>query len=50
VSELYAVPVKRVGVQDRYVESGLPTELYEKYGLTGKALAEQALAAMKLKR
>jgi transketolase len=50
VSEIYPVPVKRVGVQDRYVESGLPTELYEKYGLTGKAIAEAACTAIKLKR
>lgn len=50
VTELYPVPVKRVGVYDRYLESGLPTELYEKYGLTAKALADATLDAMKRKR
>lgn len=50
VAQTYPVPVERVGVQDRYLESGLPTELYEKYGLTAKALAEAALDAMKRKR
>ena len=50
ISEVYPVPVKRVGVYDRYIESGLPTELYEKYGLNGKALAAAALDAIKTKR
>ena len=50
VAETYPVPVKRVGVYDRYIESGLPTELYEKYGLTGKAIASAVLDAQKLKR
>ncbi|HVM45059.1 MAG TPA: transketolase C-terminal domain-containing protein [Candidatus Thermoplasmatota archaeon] len=50
VTETYPVPVKRVGVYDRYIESGLPAELYEKYGLTGKALAEAALEVVKRKR
>jgi len=50
VTQTYAVPVERVGVQDRYLESGLPMELYEKYGLTAKALAAAALDAMKRKR
>lgn len=43
------VPLSRVGVQDRYLESGLPTELYEKYGLTGKALAEAVRGVLKRK-
>ena len=50
VTEIYPVPLKRVGVQDRYIESGLPTELYEKYGLSGKALAMAAMDAVKRKR
>lgn len=50
VTEVYPVPVKRVGVQDRFLESGLPTELYEKYGLTGKAIATAAFDAIKRKR
>ncbi|HUR69356.1 MAG TPA: transketolase C-terminal domain-containing protein [Candidatus Thermoplasmatota archaeon] len=49
-ADTYPVPIARVGVPDRYVESGLPTELYERTGFTGKALAEAALAVMKRKR
>lgn len=47
VTDSVPVPVKRVGVQDRYIESGLPTELYEKYGLTGRALADAVRDVMK---
>lgn len=43
------VPVRRVGVLDRYVESGLPEELYEKYGLKAKHLADAAREVMKRK-
>jgi transketolase len=43
-------PLKRVGIQDRYVESGLPAELYEKYGLTGRALADAARDVMKRRK
>jgi transketolase len=50
LADVYPVPVKRVGIQDRYIESGLPAELYEKYGLTGKAIATAAFDAMKRKR
>jgi len=50
VAETYAAPVQRVGIYDRYYESGLPTELYEKYGLTGKAIADAARTSMKRKR
>lgn len=50
VTDIYPVPLKRVGVQDRYIESGLPTELYEKYGLTGKAIADAAMESLKRKR
>ena len=47
--ETYPAPVARVGVLDRYAESGLPTELYEKYGLTGKHLAEAGRGVLKRK-
>lgn len=50
VTETYPAPVKRVGVQDRYVESGLPTELYEKYGFTGKGLADAVRDVMKRRK
>ena len=37
------LPVKliRIGVQDEFGESGEPVELYEKFGLTGKQIAER---------
>lgn len=43
------VPVQRVGVQDTYAESGLPEELYELYGLTGKHVADAVRTIMKRK-
>lgn len=39
VSENYPVPLKRVGMPDKFGESGLPSELLEKYGLTPRAVA-----------
>ena len=49
-ADTYPVPIQRVGVQDRYIESGLPTELYEKYGLTGKHLADAVRGVMKRRK
>lgn len=43
------VPMLRVGVQDVYATSGLPEELYELYGLTGKHLAENVRVVLKRK-
>lgn len=37
--ENYPVPLKRVGMPDKFGESGSPSELLEKCGLTPKALA-----------
>lgn len=34
LSEKYPVPVKRMGIKDRFGESGKPSELLEKFGLT----------------
>lgn len=36
LSEEHPVPLKRIGMQDRFGESGKPTELLEKFGLTAK--------------
>lgn len=38
IVENYPVPLKRVGMPDKFGESGLPKELLEKYGLTPRAL------------
>jgi transketolase len=37
--ENYPVPMKRVGVKDRFGQSGTPDELFEHYGLTAKHIA-----------
>ena len=42
LSETYPVPVRRIGVQDTFGESGKPAELMEKYGLTAQSIVEQA--------
>lgn len=44
--EHYPVPMRRVGVKDRFGESGKPEELYEHFGLTAKYIT---LAAHQLK-
>ena len=40
------VPQELVGIQDTYAESGNPEELLEKYGLTGRHIAEAAKKAV----
>ena len=42
LSETYPVPVRRIGVQDTFGESGKPAELMEKYGLTAQSIVEEA--------
>jgi transketolase len=41
LSENYPVKVVRVGVEDRFGQSGKMQELYEEYGLTAKHIAEK---------
>jgi len=41
LSEKYPCFVHRIGVKDRYAESGKPYELYEKYGLSAENIAER---------
>jgi transketolase len=43
-------PMVRLGIYDKYAESGTPKELYEKYGLTAPAVADAARRAIKKKR
>jgi transketolase len=45
LSEEYPVPIKRIGIRDRFGESGKPDELMEHFGLTAKHIA---LAAHKM--
>ncbi len=42
LSEHLPMPVKRIGMQDHFGESGPQPELLKKYGLTGDAIALQA--------
>ena len=44
--EACPVPMARVGVEDKFGESGLPDELLEKYGLTAANIAAKAKAVV----
>lgn len=44
------VPMKRVGVQDKFGESGIPAELMEKFGLTKEAIAQAAEQVLEMKK
>ena len=46
LAETHPVRVLRVGVMDRFGESGSARELLEAYGLTGASIAEKAKAAL----
>ncbi len=41
LSEKLPMPVKRIGIYDRFGESGAPSELMEYFGLTGEKIVEQ---------
>ncbi|MBI3398433.1 MAG: transketolase family protein [Deltaproteobacteria bacterium] len=49
VAEEFPVPVKRVGIQDRFGQSGLAEELLVHYGLMPKDIAEAVRKAIKKK-
>lgn len=49
VAENHPVPMRFVGVEDTYAESGQPDELHEKYGLTAAHIAAQAEKAVAAK-
>lgn len=49
LSENYPVPLKRIGVKDRFGESGKPDQLLEKYGLTAQAISDAAEEIVKMK-
>ena len=42
--------MKRIGVQDRYGESGKFAELYDKYGLSAKHIVEKVKKTIKKKK
>jgi len=43
------VPMRMVGMQNRFGQSGTPEELMQEYGLTGQNIANQAIALLKIK-
>lgn len=49
VSENYPVPIKRVGVEDRFGESGQPEELMEKFGLSKDAIIKAVTHVLRMK-
>ena len=46
ISQNFPIPVEFVGLKDTYAESGTPEELFEKYGLTSKHIAQAAEKAI----
>jgi transketolase len=46
LSEAHPMPVRRVGVQDQFGQSGKPEKLLEAYGVTPKAVVAAAKAAL----
>jgi transketolase len=50
LSENYPVPIKRIGIADRFGESGKTVELLEKFGLTHSHIVSAAKEAIKDKR
>lgn len=49
LSENYPVPIKIVGIKDRYGESGTPEELLKEFGLTYKNVIKAVNDVLKLK-
>lgn len=43
----YPVPMKIIGVEDSFGESGKPEELMEKYGLTAERIYKEARNLLK---
>ncbi len=50
LSENYPCIMKRIGMEDKYGESGKPDELYDKYGLSAKHVAEKVREFVKRKK
>lgn len=50
LAENSPVPMKRVGTQDKFGQSGKPAELLELYGLTADNIAKQVKEVLKLKK
>jgi transketolase len=44
------VPIKRIGIEDRFGESGATKELMEKFGLTEENIKKAVLEVLRRKR
>lgn len=49
LSQNYPVPLKIIGIEDRFGESGEPNELLEKFGLTKEAIIKAVTHVLKMK-
>ncbi len=49
VSQNFPVPIKIIGVQDHFGESGEPNELLEKFGLTKEAIIKAVTSVLRMK-
>ena len=49
LSQNYPIPMKIIGIEDSFGESGKPEELMEKYGLTAERICEEAWKLIKRK-
>ena len=50
LGENYPCLMKRIGLEDKYGESGKPAELYEKYGLSARHVARKVKETIKKKK
>lgn len=49
ISQSFPVPIKIIGIQDRFGESGEPRELLEKFGLTKEAIIKGVTEVIRMK-
>jgi len=49
ISQNYPVPIKIIGIEDRFGESGTPNELLEKFGLTKENIIKAVTAVIRMK-
>ena len=49
VSQNFPVPIKIIGIKDRFGESGKPNELLEKFGLTKEAIMQAVTDVIRMK-
>ena len=49
LAEHYPVPIKRIGVRDRFGESGTPDELFKHFGLSSDHIVAAGIELMKMK-